>query len=97
MLAPCLPAANADPERFPDPLRFDVRRENAAKALAFGHGRHYCVGAPLAVPEARIALELLYRRLPKLKAELDHEPEFKPSMNMRVYASQRVSWTLPAA
>ncbi len=97
MLAPCIPAANADPDKFPDPLRFDVRRPNASKALAFGHGRHYCVGAPLAVPEARIGLELLYQRLPGLEADLSQELEFSPSMNMRVYASQRISWSPPAS
>ncbi len=91
-VAPSLVSANADPERFSDPLRFDVRRANATKSLTFGHGRHYCVGAPLAVPEARIALELLYERLPNLKADLDQELEFKPSLNMRLFTSQRVSW-----
>jgi hypothetical protein len=39
----------------------------------------YCLGAPLAPPEARIALELLYKRLPDLKADFDQELEFLPS------------------
>ncbi len=95
MVAPCLPAANSDPEKFPDPLRFDIRRENAGKALHFGHGRHYCIGSPLAVPEAIVGLETLYERLPGLRADLGQELEFKPSMNMRVYDAQRVSWPLP--
>jgi cytochrome P450 len=91
-VAPSIVAANVDPSKFSDPLRFDVRRQDKAKPLTFGHGRHYCVGAPLAVPEARIALETLYRRLPNLTADLDQELEFKPSMNMRLYKSQRVTW-----
>jgi len=89
-----LASANADPAKFPDPLRFDVRRENAAEHLALGHGRHYCLGAPLAPPEARIGLEALYRRLPDLKADLDQKLEFVPSPVVRVMLSQRASWTV---
>ena len=91
-VAPSLVSANGDPAKFPDPLRFDVRRANAGDSLTFGHGRHYCLGAPLAVPEARIALETLYARLPNVKADLDHELEFKPSLNMRMFGSQRATW-----
>jgi cytochrome P450 len=85
-------AANADPARFADPLRFDVRRENAAEHLAFGYGRHYCLGAPLAPPEARIALETLYRRLPGLEADLDQELEFVPALTARRIVSQTATW-----
>src|SRR5204862_5226059 len=53
VVAPSLVSANADPSKFPDPLRFDVTRANAGDSLTFGHGRHYCLGAPLAVPEGR--------------------------------------------
>ena len=88
-----LASANADPRKFPDPLRFDVRRENAAEHLALGHGRHYCLGAPLAPPEARIGLEALYRRLPGLTADLDQDLEFVASPVVRVMQSQRVSWS----
>jgi cytochrome P450 len=86
-------SANADPAKFPDPLRFHVRRENAGEHVAFGHGRHHCLGAPLARPEAQIALELLYRRLPNLKADLDHAIEFVPSLTVRMIRSQRVRWS----
>jgi cytochrome P450 len=89
-----LAAANADPAKFPDPLRFDIRRDNAAEHVALGHGRHFCLGAPLAPPEARIALETLYRRLPDLVADLDQEPEFVPSPVVRVPQSQRVDWNV---
>ena len=87
-----LAAANADPAKFPDPLRFDVRRENAGEHIGLGRGRHFCLGAPLAPPEARIALETLYARLPGLRADLDEELEFKPSPVARVVVSQQVSW-----
>jgi hypothetical protein len=88
----CIPAANSDPAKFPDPLRFDVGRENAGEHLAFGRGRHFCLGAPLAPQEARIALQILYERLPDLKADLDQELEFVPSLSVRGIVSQRARW-----
>jgi cytochrome P450 len=89
-----LPAANGDPAKFPDPLRFDVRRENASEHLALGRGRHFCLGAPLAPPEARIAVQTLYRRLPELMADLDQELEFVPSLSVRGIISQRATWSV---
>lgn len=91
-VALCLPAANADPAKFADPLRFDVRRENASEHVGLGRGRHFCLGAPLAPPEARIALEVLYDRLPNLRADLDQPLEFVPSLAVRGIVSQRVTW-----
>lgn len=87
-----LGAANGDAATFADPLRFDVGRDNAREHLGLGIGRHKCLGAPLAPPEVRIALEQLYRRLPNLKADLDQELVFAPSPVVRVMQSQRVSW-----
>ena len=42
-------AANRDPSVFTDPDKFDIERENADKHLAFGIGRHTCVGKPVAM------------------------------------------------
>ncbi|GCE09731.1 cytochrome P450 [Dictyobacter aurantiacus] len=63
-------SANFDEAQFPDPLRFDIRR-NPNRHLSFGHGIHFCLGAPLARLEAKIVLENLLRLLPEWRRYKD--------------------------
>jgi cytochrome P450 len=63
-------AANHDPAHFPNPADLDVlRAEN--RHLGFGHGIHFCLGAPLARLEGQIAISTLLRRFPNLQLAAD--------------------------
>jgi cytochrome P450 len=67
-----LAAANRDPRVVPDGDRLDITRD-AAGHVAFGHGVHHCLGAPLARMEMRTAFPALLRRFPGLKLAVPFE------------------------
>lgn len=66
-----LGAANRDAAYFEAPARFDIRRPNAEDHVSFGAGRHYCLGASLALLEMETVLRVLLERFP----ELSFDPE----------------------
>jgi len=73
-------AANRDPRVFDDPDRFDAKRPNVRRNIAFGHGTHFCVGANLARAEARTSFERLLARLDDFRlvdpSALSYAPSF---------------------
>ncbi len=75
-----LAAAQHDPDIAARPDEFDPDRE-AIRHLAFGHGPHFCLGAPLARLEASVALSAVTSRFPD--ARLGGEPEYKPNVTLR--------------
>ncbi|MER7399201.1 cytochrome P450 [Streptomyces sp. NPDC000151] len=78
-----LASAAREPGRFDAPDRFDITRETRGH-LAFGHGIHYCVGAPLARMEGRIAVRTLLERCPELALDADPATlRWRPGMLMR--------------
>jgi cytochrome P450 len=84
-------AANRDPERFPDPDRLDITRENN-RHVAFGHGAHYCFGAPLARIEGQIAFEEMLRYFPSWSLE-PGPLEWRTNSGLRGLTSLRVSFS----
>ncbi|WP_158944022.1 cytochrome P450 [Granulicella sp. S190] len=61
-----IPMANRDPKRYDQPYQFDIGRRPQT-TLAFGHGIHRCVAAPMAMLELKIALPALFDRFPNLQ------------------------------
>lgn len=76
-----LGAANRDPEKFPDPDRLDLGRQDNDH-IAFGHGVHFCLGAQLARVEAQVAIHSLLEKFPDLRGPLA-PVEWKRSIVLR--------------
>jgi cytochrome P450 len=77
-----LAAADRDPEQYPEPDRFELKRPDR-RDLSMGLGRHYCLGAPLARLETRIALRTLFARYPDVRLA-DTEFDWVPNFNVRL-------------
>jgi cytochrome P450 len=69
---PAISSANRDPAQFPDPDRLDLGRDTSGH-VAFGHGVHHCLGAPLARMEAEVALGALLARFPRMSLAVPPE------------------------
>ncbi|EJR54878.1 hypothetical protein IIM_01818 [Bacillus cereus VD107] len=72
MVIIALASANRDETVFENPEVFDITRENN-RHIAFGHGSHFCLGAPLARLEAKIAISTLLKRMPGLQISGNRE------------------------
>lgn len=87
-------AANRDPALWgPDPDTFDPDRPNLSDHLAFGKGIHFCLGAPLARLEMRIAFEALARRIATIELAADNTFDYHPSFVLRGLRELRVRMT----
>ena len=86
-------SANRDPEQFPDPDRFDPERKGLYDHVAFSGGRHFCMGAPLARLETKIALNAIFDRLPSLRIP-EQFVEFHPNFITPAPIRLQVEWTV---
>jgi unspecific monooxygenase len=84
-----LGAANRDPLIFADPDRFDPRRAPNPH-VAFGGGIHFCVGAPLARLEMRVALNIVLQRLPGLR--LTRAPRYRDAYHFHGLEALWANW-----
>ncbi|GHE01063.1 cytochrome P450 family protein [Streptomyces alanosinicus] len=85
-----LTASQRDAARYAEPDRFDIRRDPRGH-LAFGHGIHFCLGAPLARLEGRTAIGTLLRRAPALALDT-HPEDWLPGLLMRGPRTLRLRW-----
>ncbi|MET9499911.1 cytochrome P450 [Streptomyces sp. NPDC006552] len=71
---PLILPANTDPRRFEGPERLDIARDHGGQDhLGFGRGAHHCLGRPLALQEAEVALHALFSRFPELSLAVARE------------------------
>jgi cytochrome P450 len=90
LIGAVLSSANRDPRRFRDPDRFDISRRQGAH-LAFAIGNHFCLGAWFGRHLARVALEILFERLPNLRLDPDR-PATLNGWEFRAPDSTWVRW-----
>ncbi len=86
-------AADHDPRRFSQPEVLDITRGDNQRHLAFGHGIHYCLGAPLARLEGQIAINTLLGRFPDLRLQGSADDlHWRPSQLIRGLVALPVEW-----
>jgi cytochrome P450 len=83
-------SANRDPAAFPEPDNFDISRA-PNKHLAFGKGRHFCLGAPLARIELETVFTSLSQRIPELRLA-NPSPEYHPGLVFRGLKALQLEW-----
>lgn len=88
-----LGSAGHDSEVFADGEEFSLERENVKAHLSFGHGIHFCLGAPLARAEGQIVLNLLLDRFPDLSLVPGQDFSYVPNLVIRGPAELLVQWT----
>lgn len=76
MVAMLFNSANNDERQFKDPDRFDITRNNPGKASGVWRGLHACLGAPLARPELKVAMEYLLTHWPDFMVMPDRGERF---------------------
>jgi pimeloyl-[acyl-carrier protein] synthase len=84
-------AANRDPERFADPNKLDLTRQDN-RHVAFGWAAHFCFGAPLARIEGQIAFETLLRRMPDLALDPSQPLVWRHNLGLRGLTELRVTF-----
>ena len=85
-------AGSVDPDVFEDPDTFDITRVNSKSQMVFGYGAHFCLGAPLARLQMKVALEELTRRLPHMRLVPGQEFDYPVNSSARSPRAIQVEW-----
>jgi cytochrome P450 len=91
LVLPLFAAANLDERQFPQAETFAIRR-TPNRHLGFGHGIHFCLGAPLARLETRIALGMLLERFPTIRRRRSIPLDLRPSSFLYGLKHVPVEW-----
>ena len=86
-------SSGLDPEQFPNPESFDIQRSNAITHLAFGFGRHACIGAQVARREIATAMNELLRRIPDIRLDPGRPITYRPQLTGLNIEHLHVQWT----
>lgn len=89
-------SANHDETKFEDPEKFNIFRDDSDRHIAFNRGPHFCIGAPLATLETRIALFRLLDRLPNLRRANDEPLEWEPLVLHMGLKRLDIAWDRPS-
>jgi cytochrome P450 len=83
LVIPAYGSANRDETHFAEPKTFDIDRSDLKNHIGFGHGTHFCMGAPLARMEGRIALQRFLRRYPQVRLSERNDYAVRDSIALR--------------
>jgi len=90
-----LAGANRDEDEFENAEKFDIHRKRPQRHMSFGHGIHYCLGAPLARLELRIFLEEFTHRMPSLRLAAEQDYQYSPNTSHRGLRTLWCEWDRP--
>ncbi|MEM8564194.1 MAG: cytochrome P450 [Pseudomonadota bacterium] len=85
-------SGNHDEQKFEDPESYCPMRKNRERPLTFSRGRHFCLGAPLARMEVKVALQELARLLPGVKLKPEQDIVIAPSVATRTLTELQLNW-----
>lgn len=85
-------AGGLDEQKFENPEQFNIRRAGASEHLAFGHGRHMCLGNALARLEVRVGMQEFFRRIPDWRIVPDQKLTYLQTLTVLALEKLQIEW-----